>query len=259
MDRTFKDLFLDRWSRYFERAALPITFYYADQPPTTGTARQPEARRCIIADLARIRRGESVCFDANAIGCPGGKRYTGFRRELMPGFEHFLSCGIPGRMPGERYKKTPELVKQALEYMPDFEAPAPYIVFKRWDMLELSDNPAVVIFFATPDVLAGLFTLANYDEAEPNAVYTPFAAGCAAIVEYPYLENQVDRPRAVLGMFDISARPAVPGNVLTFAVPMAKFERMVRNMDESFLLTSTWGGVRNRIKASRPDASADQP
>lgn len=29
----------------------------------------------------------------------------------MPNFEYFLSCGIPGKLEGERYKKTPELVR----------------------------------------------------------------------------------------------------------------------------------------------------
>jgi len=52
--------------------------------------------------------------------------------------------------------------------MPPFTAPAPFVVFKRWDKLAESDRPDVVIFFARPDVLSGLFTLANYDEAEAN-------------------------------------------------------------------------------------------
>jgi len=30
----------------------------------------------------------------------------------MPHFEYFLSCGIPGKLEGERYKKSPELVKE---------------------------------------------------------------------------------------------------------------------------------------------------
>jgi hypothetical protein len=51
------------------------------------------------------------------------------------------------------------------------------------------DDPEVVIFFAQPDVLSGLFTLANYDEADPNGVFAPFAAGCGSIVHYPYLEK----------------------------------------------------------------------
>jgi hypothetical protein len=50
-------------------------------------------------------------------------------------------------------------------------------------------------------------------------------------------------------MFDPSARPFVPGNALTFSVPMNKFGRMIENMEESFLITDTWKRVQKRIGA----------
>jgi hypothetical protein len=61
------------------------------------------------------------------------------------------------------------------------------------------------------------------------------------------MEARSDTPRCVLGMLDVSARPHVPPDRLTFAVPMARFERMVRNMDESFLTMDSWGSVRERL------------
>jgi hypothetical protein len=70
------------------------------------------------------------------------------------------------------------------------------------------------------------------------------------MVQYPYLERGASRPRCVLGMFDVSARPFVPKETLTFAVPMNKFVRMVENMDESFLITPSWEKVRRRIRPS---------
>jgi hypothetical protein len=66
-------------------------------------------------------------------------------------------------------------------------------------------------------------------------------------VQYPYLENEISRPRAVLGMFDVSARPYVPRETLTFSVPMKKFIRMIGNMEESFLITRSWEKVKKRI------------
>ena len=107
----------------------------------------------------------------------------------------------------------------------------------------------MVIFFAAPDVFSGLFTLAGFDEADPNAVFSPFGAGCATIVQYPWLEKDADRPRAVLGMLDVSARPCVQPDTLTFAAPLKKFVRMVENMEESFLVTPSWKKVRRRIAA----------
>jgi hypothetical protein len=75
-------------------------------------------------------------------------------------------------------------------------------------------------------------------------------AGCGTIVQYPLKESQSDHPRAVLGMFDVSARPGVDPNSLTFSVPMQKFEGMVANMDESFLITDSWEKLKNRFNTS---------
>jgi len=199
--------------------------------------------------MLKILQGESLSFDAGGVGCPGGKRYLGFAENLMPDFEYFLSCGIPGKLEGERYKKTPEMVKEYMKnHAPAMKAPGRYIVFKRWDNLDAKDSPEVVIFFVKADVLAGLFTLASFDEAEQNMVIAPFGSGCASIVQYPYLETKSARPRGVIGMFDVSARPYVDKDTLTFAAPMSKFRRMVDNMEESFLITPSWAKVQKRIK-----------
>jgi hypothetical protein len=49
-------------------------------------------------------------------------------------------------------------------------------------------------------------------------------------------------------MFDVSARPFVKDGVLSFAAPMNKFEQMVEDMDESFLITGSWEKVSKRIE-----------
>lgn len=247
MDMNFKTEFMAKWSQYFNAAALPIVFYYTDLLNDVGVVSKPNGHQCLIGVLNKVRRGASLCFSAESIGCGGGKRYLGYAKDIMPGFEHFLSCGIKGRIKGERYKKTPEIVSALMEKMPSFEAPAKYILFKRWDHLTLEDQPEVVVFFAHPDLLSGLFTLAGFEEDHPDAVISPFAAGCGSIVHYPYLERQNHCQRAVLGMFDVSARPYVDRNELSFAIPMEKFERMIHDMDESFLITPSWKKVEGRL------------
>ena len=247
MDMQLKEKFLAGWRKYFPGAELPICFYYTDKEPGADYVPQPPGHQCMIGVLARARRGETLSFNTASIGCFGGKRYAGFQTEVRPDFSYFLSCGIPGKMEGERYKKTPELVGEMLGPAHKFTAPGKYIVFKRFDMIEETEKPAAAVFFAPPDVLSGLFTLANFDEAEPNGVFCPFSAGCGSIIQYPYQENGYARPRAVLGMFDVSARPFVPKGTLSFAVPMKKFIRMIENMDESFLITKSWEKVKDRL------------
>lgn len=248
MDMSLKQKFLTLWKKYFNDAELPITFYYSDEPGTTKEAEPGSGPRCVIGALVEVRNGVSLAFNVDAVGCPGGKRYLGFAENLMPEFEYFLSCGIPGKLEGERYKKTPELVKETMESWPVLQAPGRYIIFKRWDMLERADNPEIVISFARPDVLSGLFTLASFDEAGQNLVTAPFGSGCSTIVQYPYLEKDSEHPRGVIGMFDVSARPFVPEDALTFSVPMSKFTRMIDNMEESFLITPSWAKLQKRIK-----------
>jgi hypothetical protein len=251
MDLNLKERFVSRWRQYFAGAELPIVFYYTGR---RGQAKmpQPKGHHCLICELGQVRKGTPLQFDVDTVPCGGGKRYLGFTPSLRPGFEYFLSCGIPGEMEGERYKQSPELVKALMTHMPEFEAPAPTIVFKRWDQIEADDKPAVMIFFAPPDVLSGLFTLAGFDEARPEAVIAPFSSGCGSIVYYPYQELRAESPKAVLGMFDVSARPCVPANTLSFAVPWPKFVRMVDQMDESFLITRSWHKVRARMAQGNP-------
>ena len=247
MDKKLNEKFIRLWKKYFGEIELPVVFWYSDEEGSAEMVKPAAGHRCLVCDLNAVRKGKSLCFEVESVGCHGGKKYLGFSDKIMPDFEYFLSCGIPGKLEGERYKKTPELVKATMKHWPGFKAPSRFIVFKRWDKLEDWDNPEVVVFFARPEVISGLFTLANFDEVEPNGVFTPFAAGCGSMVMYPYLERTSDRPRAVLGMFDVSARPFVPTDTLTFSVPIDKFLRMAENMEESFLITPSWGKVRKRI------------
>jgi uncharacterized protein (DUF169 family) len=247
MDANIRNTFAKKWDKHFPGAELPLVFFYADEAPEEPI-HVPEGWHCLICDLLVARQGDVLYFDAESVGCGGARRYLGFSQDSMPDFEYFLSCGIPGKMEGERYKSSPELVARLMKNYPAFEAPGRFIVFKRWDKIGRGDEPEAVIFFAAPDVMSGLFTLANFDEDDPHGVIAPFASGCASIVQFPFLEGRSDGPRATLGMFDVSARPCVSAEVLTLAVPWARFGAMVENMEESFLVTGAWDRVRKRIK-----------
>jgi uncharacterized protein (DUF169 family) len=247
MDITFRDKFFTLWKKYFNSAELPITFYYTNEDGHAKSAKTEKLPRCIIGALASIREGKSLFFDADSIDCPGGRRYCGYTDEITPNFEYFLSFGIPDKMRGERYVKSPEMVKEIVKNTPPFKAMGKYIVFKKWDKLEKGDTPEVVIFFAVPDVLSGLFTLARFDETDRSAVQAPFGSGCASIIQYPYQERTSRHPKATIGMFDPSARPFVPNDILTLAVPMKKLMKMMNNMEESFLITDSWKRIQKRI------------
>ncbi len=249
MNIKFREDFIALWKKLFRGAELPISFYYTNEEGHAELVKPSKDNRCVIAALTQARRGRALCFDEESIGCPGGKRYLGFR-ETEPDIEYLLAAGIPGKVEGERYKKTTKIAAETIKLEPPFKAPARFIIFKRWDLLNSSDEPEVVIFFAQPDVLSSLFTLANFDEIEINKVFTPWGSGCSSIVQYPVQEKDSISPRAVIGLFDISARRHISENLLTFSVSMHKFKSMVRNMEESFLNTKSWKALQKRVQES---------
>jgi hypothetical protein len=250
MDTALRDEFIHLWQSSFDGAELPITFEIGGEDGTATKAPVPKGWQCLICSLIRVRKGTSLTFDESSLSCSGAKFYTGYETARFPDFRYFLSYGKPGGVKGERYKRTPEIVDEADKYMAPLPSKGKSITFKRWDRLTAADNPDVVIFFARGEVLSGLFTLANFDQVDPNGVMSPFGAGCGSIIHYPYLEQQKDNPKAVLGMFDPSARPCVGVDILTMAIPMKKFAHMISYMGESFLITPTWETVKKKIARS---------
>jgi len=250
MDTGIRDRFTTLWQKYCPGAELPITFEVGEGGGTAERAKTPDGWRCIICDLARVRKGTSLVFDRTSVTCSGGLFFMGYDMQRSEHFRYFLSSGKTGVVEGERYKKTPEIVDEWSGRHVSRPAEGRSYIFRRWDKLSHEDNPEVVIFFARPEVLSALFTLANFDQSDPNGVICPFGSGCSSIIHYPHLEQESDHPRAVLGMFDPSARPCVPVDILTLAIPMKKFEKMIGSVDESFLITRTWDKVKTKIVRS---------
>jgi uncharacterized protein YceK len=79
-------------------------------------------------------------------------------------------------------------------------------------------------------------------------VFTPFGSGCSTILTYPLKEAEKEKPRAIIGMFDVSARPMVEKDILTLAMPYSVFLKLLENVSCSFLQTESWKKVLQRIQ-----------
>lgn len=222
----------------------PLAFFYSDREPE-GYRPTEGIWECLVANLPRALQGETVYVDKGHYGCGGCGYYLGFIPP-SPQVDYFVSTGIPGQMEGERYKKSPELVRMYRESNAIQPAPAPYAVFKPVLKLAAEEHPEVVICFGSADELAGLVGLANYHRVE-DAVICPFGSGCGSAVARPLVEARTEQPRAVLGMFDPSARPFLPPDHLSFAAPVALWTEMLENARESFLQRGAWAKVRKRL------------
>ncbi len=242
----------ESWKQFQETLGLkesPVGVYYTNDKPE-GVTPKEGISGCMIGLLQNTRKkGRTVYFDKSHFGCPGGAYYMGLLESPRPNIEYFLSCGIPGEMEGERYIKTPELAKEYFGKMKPRPAPATYCVFKPFEQFQEEDKkPEVVVFFSSPDILSGLFTLTNYTLESIDAVFTPFGSGCSTILTYPLKEADKEKPRAIIGMFDVSARPMVEKDILTLAMPYSVFLKLLENVSDSFLQTESWKKILQRVQ-----------
>ena len=104
-----------------------------------------------------------------------------------------------------------------------------------------------MVFLANPDQISALTVLANYERGTGDAVVVRFGAGCHSFCLQPDRLNQEEPLRAVLGMTDISARPMLPADVLSFTVPWPMFLEMESNVRGSFLDRKDWQKVKARL------------
>ncbi len=246
-----RDRFILLWKKYFREAELPLAGYYLPSDGGVKIVPKPSGHSCLIGQLMAVRKGQSLCFRPDSVNCGGGKRYLGFTDQINERFACFLSNGEDGGF-CERYKQSPELVERLLEQIPRLPLAGENLIFKRWDKLEEQDEPQFVVFFVSPDVLAGLFTLARFDNNEPDAVVAPFGAGCTSIVYYPYREYLEKGNRTIIGLFDPSARKCIKANILSFSLSVDRLWKLMAEMEESFLTTPTWSFISKRL-----DAAAD--
>ena len=251
----------------------PVALIWSDEKPAKAVQFQEGKWGCIMWLAASAAKGRAAACDRKTFGCFGGGVGMGFGDQYInfPGgkecFCHFLSAGNnqwkQGRqaaeqvkpflrdeaydnfVSGERYLKTPERVRQFIENLPITDIPAKYVIFKPLADVDLEEeSPRIVVFFVDPDQLSAMTVLANYDRPDNHNVIMPYAAGCQTIGIYPYREARAERPKAVVGLTDLSARVYIrkqlADNLMTFAVPLAMFKEMENNVAGSFLERPTW-------------------
>lgn len=228
--------FINRYQEAFgESAPLPIALGYSNIP----AAEIKKVPKCMIGAISKVRNGDSLTLCEENVICGGGGLYTAFRE-------------MPDRVPMfvseiEHYKKSKQMVVDYVDSLDIHISEKPYLNFVRVDKLEDWSSAEAILFFATPDMLAGLCTWAFYDNNASDAVTTQFASGCAAVVTFAVNENRKNGKRCFLGMLDPSARPLVPANELTFTIPMSRFKEMLKTMNDSALFQKAFSIVKKRI------------
>jgi hypothetical protein len=148
----------------------------------------------------------------------------------------------------EKYKETPDMVLDFIACSGVPVSTGKYLNFARLDALDSFDGIEGLIFFATPDVLSGLTTWAWFDNNADDAVTTRFGSGCSTVISDLVRENRLGGRRTFIGCFDVSVRPHLEPDELSFTVPMSRFREMYHTIRRSALFgTNAWDKVRGRI------------
>ncbi len=266
----------------------PVAIVQTDQEPDGALRFKKGKWSCVMFLFANAARGKAAVFDRETYGCWGGGVGLGFGNVYtqFPGgvecFAHFLSTGNQqwetGRqvgnalvsaagkefaeefLVGERYVKSPELVKRFVDDLPIQDIGFPYVVFRPLGTVGLDQTtPSTVVFVANPDQLSALVVLANYARDSLQNVIIPFGAGCQTIGIFPLAEARSAQPRAVVGLTDLSARKYVRNllgrEYFTFAMPWALFQEMEANVPGSFLERKTWQSLVAETGGAAKDAA----
>lgn len=259
----------------------PIAIVWSDEKPPGAIEFSKGKWGCVMWLVASAARGKAAAVSEETFGCWGGGVGLGFGNQYQnfPGglecFYRFLSTGneswekgrevasqislgsskefLEDFLKGERYKKTPELVKAFVRDLPITRVPTRYVILKPLgDLGAQSERPVVVTFMVRPDELAALVILANYRREGLENVIIPYAAGCQTIGAIPYREAASPRPRAVVGLTDISARlylkGKIPSDCFSLSLPWNMFQEMEQDVEGSFLQRGTW----TRLKEGAP-------
>jgi len=207
---------------------------------------------CILGNirLARSKR-KAAWISHEECGCMGGGYYAGVYSDYLEMNVRFVSTGVPGtQIEGEHYLPTPESMHAFMKDTAPPPASGTYCVIKPLEHFVSGEIPLVITFFARPEALNGLYSLACFAAGNHLAVVSPFSAACGSIVAWPLVYQQRGEERAVLGGFDISARKFLKTDELTFSVPLPMYRKMLEAMERSALTRRNWEGVRKKVRQS---------
>lgn len=250
----------------------PVAILLTDVKPESARQFKEGKWGCVMFLVAAAAKGETAVLDRKTFGCQGGGTGMGFGNQYLnfaggeECFCYFLSVGNEawehGRrvsekvkpflrgeafdnfLHGERYVKSPELVKAFIRCLPMTEVPTEFVVLKPLKEVADGEKPEVILFLGDMDQISALTILANYAREGNENVIFPYAAGCQSIGIYAFREARSDNPRAVLGLNDISARVAVKqllkDDLMSFAMPLSLFHEMEATVPGSFLERPTW-------------------
>lgn len=256
----------------------PVAILWSNTKPEGALQIKPHSQTCIMPFYAQVAtKGKTAVFDRDSYGCPGARAGLGFGNGYYDAFGgagvDFMSafftkgtessrdqvayCAVIQHIPerqrekfihGERLHRDTEKAKRFMTAdLPITDIAEKYVIFTPLSKVTPGEKPVVVVFLADPLQLTGLVTLAGAVCEGTDPVRVPPMAACQQIGAFVYDEAKKERPRAVLGYTDLSAREnvgnTIPENMFTFAVPYSLYLEMEEAANDGVFDGPIWKGL----------------
>lgn len=227
----------------------PCGVYFSDEKPANALELKKKGNGCIVPLILKASTGVPLVVSEESTGWPCSAFYLGFQDTIFEGIEYFLSHKEDFFRPCERFIQNPALAKAFVDQVNAVKPDKHYLVVKPLEDFLPDEEPESVLFFVNADQLSALVFLSHYDApGSMDRVLSPFASACMALVTLPLKLARSHEEKAVMGMFDLSARTRMPQDLLSLAMPYAFLKKLAGFLPESFISTHTWDTVKARQK-----------
>lgn len=225
----------------------PCGVYFSNEKPLKALELKKKGNGCIVPLMLKASTGQPLVVSEESTGWPCSAFYLGFQDTIFEGIEYFLSNKDDFWRPCERYIQNPALAKAFVENVNAVKPDKPYLVVKPLEDFLPDEVPESVMFFVNADQLSALVFLSHYDApGNMDRVISPFASACMALVTLPLKLARSHEEKAVMGMFDLSARTRMPHDLLSYAMPYAFLQKLAGFISESFISTHSWQTIKKR-------------
>lgn len=244
-----------------EKIALhtePVAIMLTNTRPENALQFKEGGWGCVASVMVAASKGKTAVFDRTTFGCPGGGTGLGFGDQYERcnfAIDHLLAGGseeIAARMTrrthmaeGERFFRSPAIVRKWVGALPMTDVPFEFVVMKPLGAVAEGETPELVVFMVNPDQLSALVVMTDYERGTGDSVVARFGGACQSIL-FGYAEARRERPRAVIGFFDIAQRLRVGREMLSLTVPWALYREMEAAAAGSFLDLEDWRALRER-------------
>jgi hypothetical protein len=219
----------------------PLCVYSADRVPQNAT-HISKVDRCVSHAMLAIARedGPVVYLGEEHLGgcCPGGQYWLGYV-PFHYGLSFFISNGSPTYRNGaaEHLKRDPDITMSSIANVGKITPPDKFIVIAPYSRAVQSARPLSFLCFGKAESVRNLIALAHFGSDDTfRTCISPWGPACSSMITYASgMAEKSPKGALIVGPNDPTVNEWLPPDMMTLAIPLPTAERMVNDMEGSFL------------------------